>query len=132
MFSDTLQPKWVALGQINSDWLELHTNPSACEPVWEPQRGAQQPCRGEGCWTLVRSADDALIQFPNSILRLGYSDREYPAAKQKKSPNLHVRGFAPVSLQPGTSSVSETGLQLLQAGKAQMTCQARRVAVAEP
>jgi len=47
---------------------------------------------------------DALIQFPNRILHLGYADREHPAGEQKKSPNLHVRGFAPVSLQPLTSS----------------------------
>lgn len=131
LFSDSLQPEWVALGQINSGWLEPRANPSACELVQEPRRGARQLYGGEGCWTLVRSADDALIQFPNSILHLGYADREYPAAKQKKSPNLHVQGFAPVSLQPRTSSVSETGLQLLQAGKAQRTCQARRVTTAE-
>lgn len=79
------------------------------------------------------SADDALIQFPNSTLHLGYADREYPAAKQeKKSPDLHAWGFAPVSLQLCLSSASETGLQVPQAGKAHTICQARRVTAAEP
>lgn len=50
---------------------------------------------------------------------------------RKKSPDLHAWGFAPVSLQPCISSVNVTGLQVLQAGRAQAICQASR-AVAEP
>lgn len=38
------------------------------------------------------SADDALIQFPNSVMHLGYADREYPAAKQEKNPQICMLG----------------------------------------
>lgn len=85
MFSNSLQPKWVTLGQISM-------SPSACELEQGPQRGAWQPCGGGGCWTLVCSADDALIQFPTSVLHLGYADREYPAAKQEKNPQICMLG----------------------------------------
>lgn len=66
------------------------------------QRGAWQPSEGGACWTLVCSADDALIQFLNSVLHLGYADREYPAAKQEKNPQIYMLGglhqflFSPV------------------------------------
>lgn len=123
------------MGHVRADqhfgWLGLHANQSACERVREPWRGAQQPRRREGCRTLMRSADDALIQFPNSILHLGYADREHPAAKQKKSPNLHVRVFAPVSLQPRTSSVMKWGCSFHRQAKPKQLARPGVLLVAE-
>lgn len=81
----------------------------------EALEGAQQPCGGEGCWTWARSADDALIRFPNSILHSGYAARRTLQRSKKRIPEFARGGVCTNFSAARTSCVSETGLQLPQA-----------------
>lgn len=88
----------VTLGQIQCR-MEQHTTLSACDGARSPG-GCPAATWREECWTQGHSADDALIQFPNSILRLGCADRRTLQLSKKEFPNLHMQRFAPISLQP--------------------------------
>lgn len=126
MFSNSHQPQWVTLAQINSDWLKPCTNLSACEPVRKTQRGALQQCRGEGCWTrgvFSRWCSNSVSKqhFAFRLRWQGVCWQVVPCSYTEKIPTFACMGVCTIFSASCVSRVSETGLQLPQAGKAQAT-----------